>query len=288
MKNNKRTVIFLIVFCAAGVLFFSNGGQARSEQKMEPLKTTILRVGKADAIVVQTGKKAMVIDVGEEEDGEEMVAFLRNQGITKIDALIITHYDKDHVGGADTLVEEMEIERVLLPDYEGTGTEYSDFINALKQRQIKPARLTEPVSFAFGEAEVLVEPPLSYEIEEGVIEYDNNFSLITTITHGKNRLLFTGDIEKQRIREWISQREHAACQFLKMPHHGVYNKALTELIENVKPDYAVICSSQKNPAESKTLELLKQAGVQILQTKDGNITVLSDGEQIELHQDLER
>lgn len=288
MKKNKMIMAFLMVFCAAGILFFSNGGQAHSGQKMEPLKTTILRVGKADAIVVQTIEKTMVIDVGEEEDGEEMVTFLKNQGITKIDALIITHYDKDHVGGADTLVEEMEIERVLLPDYEGSSTEYSDFVNALQQKQLTPERLTEPVSFAFGEAQVLVEPPISYEIEEGVMEYDNNFSLITTITHGKNRLLFTGDIEKQRIREWISQREHAVCQFLKMPHHGVYNKALAELIEIVKPEKAVICSSKKNPAESKTLELLKQTGVQILQTKDGNITVISDGEQLEMHQDLER
>lgn len=55
-----------------------------------------------------------------------------NQGISNVDTLIITHYDQDHVGGADTLVEAMEIGRVLLPAYEGDSTEYVDFMNALE------------------------------------------------------------------------------------------------------------------------------------------------------------
>lgn len=250
-----------------------------------PLKATLLKVGKADAIVVQTGEKTLVIDTGEEEDGEELTAFLSDQGISCVDTLIITHFDRDHVGGADTLVESMEIGRVLTPAYEGSGTEYADFMTALEQKGIVPEQLTRSTEFTLGEAVVLVEPPASYEAAEGARESDNNFSLITTITHGENRLLFTGDAEKQRIREWLSGKTVAACSFLKAPHHGVYNTALEELIGAVEPQYAVICSSEKNPADAQTLELLKQNGVQTYQTKDGSVTVISDGNRLELHQD---
>ena len=53
-----------------------------------------------------------------------------------MDVLVITHFDKDHVGGADTLVEGMEIGEVLLPDYEGIHTEYLDFMHALEKKRI--------------------------------------------------------------------------------------------------------------------------------------------------------
>lgn len=258
-----------------------------AENEGNVLKATFLKVGKADAIVIQEGKKTMVIDVGEEEDGEEVVGFLENQGISKVDTLMITHYDQDHVGGADTLVEQMEIGNVILPAYEGDSTEYVDFMKTLERKEIQPEFLTEAKEFSLEEAKVLAEPPLSYEHDGGAAEFDNNYSIITTITHGKNNLLFTGDIEKQRIREWLENGKVQRCTFIKIPHHGVYNTALKELLTAVSPKYAVICSSNKNPADIQTLELLKQRNISIMETKDGNITVLSDGNDVETNQQLE-
>lgn len=250
------------------------------------LKVTLLKVGKADAIVAQSGNETMVIDTGEEEDGEELTAFLKNQGISCVDALIITHYDKDHVGGADTLAEAFEIGRVILPDYQGSGTEYFDFMNAIEKKGIQPLYLTQATDLRLGDAYIKVEPPLSYEAEDAA-ELDNNFSLITTIIHGENTLLFAGDAEKLRIREWLSDGNSHSCDFLKIPHHGVYSTALRELLDETSPQYAVICSSDKNPAQTQTVELLKQYNVRVFQTKDGDVTVISDGKQLELKQNLE-
>lgn len=252
-----------------------------------PMKVTLLKVGKADAIVVQNGDKTLVIDAGEEEDGEELVTFLNHQDIDRVDALIVTHYDRDHVGGADTLVETMPVDRVLLPAYQGTHTEYADFMRALEAKGVQPELLKEPAEFDLQDAHVRVEPPLSYETPGGNAEMDNNFSLITTITHGEKRLLFTGDAEKQRIREWLDSGAAMDCDFLKVPHHGVYNTALKALVEAVSPEQAVICTSRKNPAEARTLEVLKQHNIDVLQTKDGDITLISDGSRLELHQRLE-
>lgn len=285
LRKRKEIVAVAILFVVAAciLLLLKDGGKVQEKQE-GTLQVRLLKVGKADAIVLQSGDKTMVIDTGEEEDGEELADFLKSREVPYVDTLIITHFDKDHVGGADALIDKMEIREVLIPDYQGSNTEYLDFIEAMEQKKIVPHKLTETVKFEFGEASVMVEPPHSY-IAEGSGEPDNNFSLITTVVHGDNRFLFMGDAEKHRIREWLSSMSSEGCDFLKMPHHGVYNKALKELLDAASPKYAAICSSKKNPAEIKTLELLREKNVQTFQTKDGDITVLSDGERLECTQE---
>lgn len=287
IKKNKITAAMILLGLTGGILTGTGGCIVKGAAETEPLKVTLLKVGKADAIAIQTEKNTMVIDTGEEEDGEELVFYLKNQGITQVDTLLITHFDQDHVGGADTLIESMDVERVLVPDYEGTSTEYQDFMIALEEKGMTAERLKKAEEFELGSAKVLVEPPASCEIKNGEAEVDNNFSIITTVTHGKNRLLFTGDAEKQRIRQWMKEGNVSPCDFLKVPHHGVYNTALQELFETVAPEYAVICSSNKNPADPQTIELLKKYNTHVFQTKDGNITVISDGTSLEMKQDLE-
>ncbi|MEG2174324.1 MAG: MBL fold metallo-hydrolase [Oscillospiraceae bacterium] len=288
-KCQKAKPALALLLCIATCVPILWGCQASTQHaQMTPLTVSLLKVGKADAIVLATEGHAMVIDAGEEDDGDELVAFLKEQGIQRVDTLVITHFDRDHVGGADTLVEEMEIGQVLLPAYQGSSTDYLDFMEAMKQKGLNAQELSAPLEFQWMQTTVLVEPPLSYERSDTAAEMDNNFSLITTVVHGDNRLLFAGDAEKQRIRQWVSGGTGQACDFLKMPHHGVYNKALDELLDAVAPQYAVICSSNKHPADAQTLELLKQKEIAAYQTKDGNVTVISNGSRLELHQELKQ
>ena len=248
------------------------------------LEVSFLKVGKADAIVLMCQDKTMVIDCGEEDDGKEVLACLKSRGVKKVDVLMITHFDKDHVGGADTLVEGIKVERVLLPAYTGSGTEYTDFMEAVGRAGIDPENVTENVNLTLGSASIFVEPPASYEIPANVEEYDNDFSLITTVEFDGKRLIFTGDIEKRRIREWLENGAADECDVLKIPHHGVYNKALADLLSATKPAHTVICDSKKNPADEKTLGLIKSIGADCMQTQYGDVTVLCSRDGIEIHQ----
>ena len=285
--NRTGRILIPAIFTAAltGLLLFTASARARSAgSTLPPLTVSILKVGKADAIILTEKDHVMVIDCGEEDDGQEVVDFLKNKGIFEVEVLIITHFDKDHVGGADTLLESLPVQTVLLPAYEGSGTEYLDFLTALDRTGIEPVRLSEEELFLFGSSVVRIDPPASYELTQNVSDADNDFSLITTVTHGNNRLCFMGDAEKQRIRGWIAGEAASECIFLKVPYHGVYNEALSELLETVRPKYAAVCSSAKNPADAKTLELLKAYGTDVLQTKDGDLTVISDGTSLSMHQ----
>ena len=251
---------------------------------LTPLTVTALRVGKADALIVSTGSHTLLIDTGEEEDGAEITEYLQKRGITSVDAMIITHFDRDHVGGAATVLAQIPVEAIYAPDYEGTRPEYRDFLQAAEAAGVPVTRLTENCSFRLGDAEVLIEPPAAGASSGETAEDDNNLSLITTIVHGENRFVFMGDAEKQRIREWMDGGSAQPCDFLKVPHHGVYNKALKELLPVLKPEVSVICSSRKHPAEPKTLELLRAFCPAIFETKDGDVLVISDGRKLEVQQ----
>ncbi len=283
----KKQVVSVILICAIlAALTALLLGQKSTKGTLSPFSATFLKVGKADAIILECDGMTMVIDTGEEDDGQELVDTLREKHIFQIDILVITHYDKDHVGGADTLLSQIPVVKVLVPDYEGSITDYAEFVAALKQASLTPEAVNERLSFPFGNAFVTIDPPKSYQVPVSSVEYDNNFSLVATITHGDVRMLFTGDIEKERIKEMIADGQLQECDFLKFPHHGIYNTALSDLLETVRPRFAVIFSSDKNPAEPMTLELLKKYGVDILETRRGKITLLSDGRNIELHQKI--
>ena len=126
-KKSMIAIALLLAISILALLFVSGNIHMESEQK-DALKITFLKVGKVDAIIAQTQEKTMVIDAGEEDDGEEVVSFLTNQGVFKVDVLIITHYD-----------------------YEGNHIEYLDFMTSLDEKNIKPQLLTEPIEFQFGD-----------------------------------------------------------------------------------------------------------------------------------------
>ena len=241
------------------------------------LDIQFLKCGKADAILLSCGGQTMVIDAGEEDDGEKLVSAVKETGASRVDVLVITHFDKDHVGGADALVREMEVGRVYLPDYEGAGTDYEEFTALAAEKDLQVTRLQEETDFLFGSASVQIEPPASYEIGDSEDEYDNNFSLITTITHGDNTLVFMGDAEKERIREWLSEGKDRTCDLIKIPHHGVYNKAVKDLAGAAKASIAVVTDSDKNPADAKTLAAFEENGAKVLSTRDGTVHIVSDG-----------
>ena len=282
MKKTRGALALLIALLMLGGLL-AGCGQSGAEP-LEPLTATMLAVGKADVIVLRCGGSTMVIDTGETDDGKELVNFLAWQEITRVDVLLITHFDRDHVGGAARLVKKLEVGRVLLPAYEGQNEEYAALMAQLEKSGLEAERVTKTLRFSLGGAEVRVDPPTAYPEAVTKDGMDNDLSLIATVTHGAQTLLFTGDAERTRLQEWLGEETRPACGFVKMPHHGEYNKELPELLQAVRPQFAAVCDSAKNPAEDRTLALLERQGVQVYQTKDGEIVVTSDGRSLSVSQ----
>ncbi len=242
---------------------------------------SVLKVGQADAIILKTENHSVIIDCGETDDGDEVVDYLADNGIERVDYLFITHFDKDHVGGVpEVLGSGVEVDRIITPKYEGTCDEYEHYAEYVEENGFEPEAITKDFSFTLDDVlfEVFAPQRSSYA------EDDNDFSIAIDVTHGENTFLFTGDAESMRLSEIMEQTGYTKHDFLKVPHHGKYNHNSKKFFETVDPTYAVITCSDKNPAEEQTLDALKVVGSEVYLTSNGDISVKSDGKEITVTQ----
>ena len=236
-------------------------------------KVICLNAGKADAIILRSQNSTVIIDTGEDDEGSAIVSYLKQQNIDTIDYLIITHFDQDHVGGADTVLKKLTVKNVIQSDCPKDSDDYSQYIEMLTKKNISPVTLRDMMTFTLDSVAYTIYPPK----ETTYVEKDsNNSSLVTSVVHGENSFLFAGDAENARIQELIAQGnlEHT---FLKVPYHGFYQTSLSELFSQVKAKYAVITSSDKLTEDDGTVKLLEAVGTKVYLTRKGEVTVTSDG-----------
>lgn len=238
----------------------------------------IFKIGKADCILVTVHDKHMLIDTGEDKDIAEVLSYLEDANITSLDTLIITHFDKDHVGGADQILKQLTVKQVLMPSYYSDSKQTTQFMEAIEETGVTAIRLNETLNFKFGEAQVSVLPP-----HKSTYDGDNDHSLVTSLIYGDTSFLFSGDAEATRLAELLDDG-NLSHTFLKVPHHGRFNEQTTAFFTAVKPEVAVITASNKNPADQQTLDTLQAIGADTYITKDGTITITSDGHTLSVQQ----
>ena len=236
-----------------------------------------LSVGKADAILLTTAEHTVVVDTGNRGDGKTILSRLAEEGRESIDTLIITHFDKDHVGGAVRLLHDIKVGEVLIPDYIGNNEEYERFTEALSEMEITPHIVREKTAFCYDDVAFTLYPARKAEYTEE----DNDHSLVLSVLHGENSFLFAGDAEKERIAELLEEIP-LAHDFLKVPHHGKAEKNSRAFFQSVNPRYAVITDSAEEPADAEVVSILTELGAEVCSTADGTVCVTSDGETLRL------
>jgi competence protein ComEC len=234
------------------------------------------KTGKADSFLIQQNDEYVLIDTAEEDDGDDIVQYLKAQNITSLKALIITHFDKDHVGGADTIVKDIAIEHIYVPNYESDSKQTKEFLQAVNEASIPLEKLTMNTPITIGSAQGTIFPPLSMNYSG-----DNDYSLVVSLQFGATSFLFAGDVEETRIADLLADSTiDLKHTFLKVPHHGRFNEQTTALFEAVQPNYALITSSDKNPEADETVKALKNVGATVYTTRSGDVEFISDGSSI--------
>ncbi len=232
-------------------------------------------IGKADCSLLSFEGFHVLIDVGEEDDGDDIIEDLYELQVEKLDLVILTHFDKDHIGGFAEISAAFPIGRVLLPDYVRDSDYYRAMEDALDVYGIPCERLSDDITYELGRAAfTLWTSTKDFDAEKG---NDNQMSLVTSVTYGQTKLLFMADAEGGWLKDLCFNGYELGCNVLKFPCHGKWQKHIPTLLALSLPQFAIITDSEKNPAAEKALDALNTLDVTTLRTMDGNVHLFTDG-----------
>lgn len=276
--SKKETVIVITVIATLviGLLFIYSNKKVSSDYDF---KVYFFNAGKADSVLLSKNDKYILIDTGEESLSDDILKYFQSNNITRLEYLIITHFDRDHVGSASSIIDNIEIGEVLQSNSPKDSEYYTSYLNSLSNKSINPTTVSGNYKLSFEDLDIVVNGPETiYENNES-----NNSSLIVSVTYGDKKFLFMGDAENTRIKDYISSNSET-YDFIKIPYHGNYLKRLDDLLDVVKPKYGVMTCSSSEGCEEETLETLNSYNVKYYMTKNGAISVLSNGKEIVIKQ----
>ena len=274
-KTNIILTIVLVVFLIIVIILTTLSKEEEIDTSNYNFNIYFFNAGKADAIVISNNNKYIMIDTGEASLSPEILSYFKNNNINELEYLIITHFDKDHVGSAASIINNIKVNNVFQSNYPKDSEYYNNYLNALSNKNITPKTIEGNYEFTLEDLNIVVNGPVKiYDKNES-----NNSSLIVKINYKNTNYLFMGDTENARLKDYVSE-ETNTYDFIKIPYHGNYLKRLDDLLEIIKPKYAVITSSNSMRESSETINTLNELGIKYYLTRNGDINIYSDGTSI--------
>ena len=277
-KSIIRTV--LLILLAAGIIGFFAYILLPDKASDDPaniLTVTNLCVGKADAAVLQYKDFIGIIDTGTEESYPVIHQFLKEQDADNIDFLLVTHYDKDHAGGALSLMNDYDVDNIYLPDYVSEKRNY-DSLTAGTGASGSTFFVSTPSEYRYDGLIIGIIPPSDPEaLKQDEKDYDNNMSLLCMVAFKSKKLFFAGDIESDRIAAVLDSSLNINADWIKLPHHGTHEKKMKKFLKRVSPEYSVISTSDEEPPEEELLSLLDELRIKNYDTVRENVVTECNG-----------
>lgn len=173
-----------------------------------------------------------------------LLPYLLDRGITKIDYIIVSHFDLDHCQGTLYVMEKIKVKNVIIgKQFEGCDN-YKEFVKIIKKKRINVAVVEkgEKINIEKDLYFNVLWPDSKNKIRENVI---NNNSLVCKLIYKNFSCIFTGDIEKETEEALINKYKNTdilKSTVVKIPHHGSKTSSKKEFIEQLKPKIAIIRS----------------------------------------------
>lgn len=235
-------------------------------------------VGQGDATLITCGEDAMLIDAGDNSRGTKVQMYLSSQNITKLDYVIGTHPDADHIGGLDVVITKFDCGTIFLTDEEKDTKTYEDVISAMEYKGYKKTTPVPEKTHKLGEASFIIVAPL----QENNDSNDNSIALL--LTYGDTKFYFEGDAGEEEEEQILSSGVDVKADVYKIGHHGSKTSTTDNMLEAVSPECAVISAGEDNRyghPHAEVLNKLRINGIKTFRTDEqGTVVAKSDGENI--------
>lgn len=242
-----------------------------------------LDVGQGDSVLLTCNDATVLIDTGDTKKAatQYIVDYLQALHIEKIDYLILTHPDADHIGGAPTIISTFEIGTVIMPDHAKSTSIFNRTLDAIEE---------SGAECIFGEAgQVYTEGALQMRfLAPNSDKYSdtNDYSIVMRVLYGDTAILLTGDAEKTSEHEML--KKYSSFEFradlMKAGHHGSNTSNSEDLLRAADPEWIVVSCGEDNKYGHPHAEFLDRAeslGITVYRTDlEGTIVFVSDGRTI--------
>lgn len=277
----KKLITFIItILIVAYTLITSDFSMLETENEIKQVtniengefKIHFIDVGQADSILIESNNEFMLVDAGNNGDGDLVVNYLKEEGVSELKYVIGTHAHEDHIGGMDNVIREFDINRFFMPNVMTTTRTFETVLDELLNKHIKFE--TPNINDEFNLGDTKIEIIHVSESESNI----NNTSIVTKVTYKDTSYLLMGDAEEEVEHEI----NNIQADVLKLGHHGSRSSTNEEFLKMVNPQIAIICAGQNNKyghPHKETLDKLKN--INTYSTMDnGTIVLTSDGQNI--------
>ena len=244
----------------------------------ETLTVHFIDVGQADCALLECGGEYMLIDGGNREDSQLVIAYLEQQGVEELAAVVCTHAHEDHVGGLPAVLAVYPTAAVYAPTTTYSSNVFDDFIYYVDQQGLSITIPDPGETLTLGGTDLTVLGPTQTYAET------NDTSIILMAQFGDNRFLFTGDMETAAENDMLDFWEGKVdwkVDVLKVGHHGSSTSSGYRFVYETDPDYAIISCGKGNSyghPHEEVVSRYNDAGIPMLRTDElGTIVAVSDG-----------
>lgn len=265
-KLLRLTLAFFALLCAVLALH----APARAE-----VRALFVNVGKADAALFWLGDARYLVDTGHKDSYEQLQRVLDAYGVTHLDGIIVTHTDKDHVGGLKKLLKNgLAVDQL-----------YAGALHSEEDPQEHPVleaseKYGVPLKWLSAGDRIEVSQDCAFEVLGPLsldMDKENNNSLVLRLTTPDGAMLLTGDMEKPEEAELIQAGLLSQAEVLKVPHHGEDDATSKHLPLLVSPQWAVISTNTLEEPDTpapEVLAYLAAAGASVAVTQDAEVGIL--------------
>lgn len=245
-----------------------------------PLVIKVLDIGQGDAILIRAAGQNVLIDTGDIGTRDKLVEYIKKEGITTIDKVIITHPHADHLGGMPGILENFKVGQIYDSGQTANTALYRNYLTMVQSKKI-------PFSIVTAGTEIVIANDIKFKIlapEKPFLEESplNNNSIVGKLIYRNFSMLFTGDAEKESEERMLkTNKAELKSTILKAGHHGSNTSSTVPFLKAVAPESIIISLGANNEyhhPHPSTLKKYSEAKAQVYRTdKDGTVTINSDG-----------
>lgn len=267
---SRIAVVALVLTFIAGVTAAGTRVTAQPVVAASNMLVHYIDVGQADSALIQLPNgQNMVIDAGNNADSTLVVNYLKSKGVTKVDYLVGTHPDEDHIGGLDAVINNFTIGKLYMPSRTSTTQTYKDVINAAASKGLTVTTAKSGVSlFNTTSSSKTLEAHFVAPVHTNY-STNNNWSGVIRLVYGTTTFMFSGDAETQSETDMVNSGQTLSANVLKVGHHGSNTSSSAAYLDKVKPQAAIISCGLNNSyghPGATTISNLKARGIKIYRT----------------------